>query len=75
MKSIEQIQTTDLNPNDELAEFLYKNIYARDHRGAYREWSTAIYQAPETREGFAYRLCLVVADEIRSKFSVAQTTD
>lgn len=65
-KEYQRLICVDPNPNDEIAKIIYTNIYARDHRGVYREWDTAVYQAPETHEGFAYKICLDVANKIRA---------
>lgn len=47
----------------EVAEIIYTNLFARD--GNYRNWKSASYQAPETREGFAFHICVYTAVKIR----------
>lgn len=74
MKSTETVVTTRPKRTDEeLAKLLYANFYERDHRGIYRDWNTAAYQAPETHEGTAFFLCLHVAEDILDAGFARQT--
>lgn len=71
MKSNEEIIQTAFSENDQIARVIYENIFQRDHRGVYRAWKDLPYMAPETREGFAGRACIVAANEVRSYINAA----
>lgn len=69
MKSQDEIIHIKLDTEDEIAEIIYNNLFARSTDGRFPKWKDTAYSAPETETGFIARLCNDTADLIRAERS------
>jgi hypothetical protein len=65
MKTEDEILHVKFETDDEIAELIYNNIFARSRDGRFCAWKDTPYKAPETENGFVARLCVDTANEIR----------
>lgn len=66
MKSTDEILRVIPDEHDGVTQIIYQNVFMRD--ASYLSFESAFYQAPETKEYFALRVCQDVSNRITELF-------